>query len=216
MRSWAGRRVLITSGPTREYLDPVRFMTNASSGRMGWALARQARDLGASVTLVTGPCALKPLRGVRTVNVVSALQMRRHVLARCRRADAVIAAAAVSDWRAPRISRHKLKRSGAALRLTLIPNPDIIKEVGRRRRTHPPQVLVGFALETRRLAAAAREKMLRKGLDLIVANGPASLGSGRMSLTLLDRDGRRLEKADVTKQQAARLILRRALALLKS
>jgi phosphopantothenoylcysteine decarboxylase/phosphopantothenate--cysteine ligase len=190
-------------------------MTNASSGRMGWALAREARRLGASVVVVTGPCALKPLPRVRTLPVVSALQMRRAVLARCRKADIVIAAAAVSDWRFPEAFRHKVKGSRAALRLTLIPNPDIIKDVGRRRRKHPPQILVGFALETRRRAAAAREKMLKKGLDLIVANGPSSLGGGTTSFSLLSRDERSPRVvARGSKAQAARAILREALALL--
>lgn len=214
MKPWAGRSLLVTAGPTREYLDPVRFMSNASSGRIGWALAREARKLGALVTLVAGPCGLKPLKGVLTLPVVSALQMRREVLARLRETDVVIAAAAVSDWRFPQVFRHKVKRSRAVLRLTLIANPDIIKEVGRRRRKRPPQVVVGFALETRRLLSAAREKMLKKGLDLIVANGPSSLGAREMGFVLLRRDGRKRVVARASKARAARVILRESLELL--
>lgn len=211
---WAGRRVLITSGPTREHLDPIRFMSNASSGRMGWALAARARALGARVTLVTGPCALPPLPGILTIPVVTALQMRRQTLARCGAADVVIAAAAVSDWRFARVSRHKVKRSAASLRLTLIPNPDIIKEVARRRRKAPPQVLVGFALETRRRLAAAREKMKAKGLDLIVANGPSSLGGGKTSCVILGAGGGVSLVRSATKDSAARAILGAAGVLL--
>lgn len=185
--SWRGRRVLITSGPTREYLDPIRFLSNASSGRMGFALARQARRRGAAVTVVSGPCPARLPAGVRVILVVSALEMRRRVLALCGRSDVVIAAAAVSDYRLRSPAAHKLRRWSRPLRLTLIPNPDIIKEVGLRRR--PGQVLAGFALESRPGLSAARRKMRDKGLDLIVANGPSSLGANRSRAVLLRRDG---------------------------
>ena len=175
---WHDKTVLITSGPTREYLDPIRFLTNASSGRMGWELAKAARKLGARVIVVSGPVSLPPPSGVRVVPVVTAMEMRREALRLCRRADVVIAAAAVSDWSFPSQARHKIKRTGALLRVTLKPNPDIIQEISRRRPSGSSQVLAGFALETRRRLASAREKMIRKGLDLIVANGPASLGGG--------------------------------------
>lgn len=175
---WHDKTVLITSGPTREYLDPIRFLTNASSGRMGWELAKAARKLGARVIVVSGPVSLPPPSGVRVVPVVTAKEMGREALRFCRRADVVIAAAAVSDWSFAGQARHKIKRSGASLTVVLKPNPDIVAEIARRRRTG--QVIAGFALETRRRLASAREKMIRKGLDLIVANGPASLG-GRVS-----------------------------------
>ncbi|MBI4062195.1 MAG: bifunctional 4'-phosphopantothenoylcysteine decarboxylase/phosphopantothenoylcysteine synthetase, partial [Elusimicrobia bacterium] len=125
--SLRGRAVLITSGPTREHLDPVRFLTNASSGAMGWALAAAARAAGARVAVVSGPSVLAPPRGVFVAPVTSALEMRRETLRRARAACVVIGAAAVSDWRAPRAAAHKLKRSASPLRLTLVPNPDIIK-----------------------------------------------------------------------------------------
>lgn len=204
MSSWRGRRVLITSGPTREPLDPIRFLTNASTGRMGWALAAEAKRLGASVCVVTGPCALEPLAGVETVPVVTALEMRREVLERSRAADVVVGAAAVSDWRFARTARHKIKRKPGAVRLTLVPNPDIIKDAARRRR--PGQVFVGFALETRRAEAYARKKLREKGLDLIVANGPASLGSDASDWTLIDGEGG-AARVRGTKAAAARAIL---------
>jgi len=183
--SLRGRRVLITSGPTREYLDPVRFLTNASSGAMGWALAAAAKAAGAKVVVVSGPTALPPPPGISVVPVITALEMRRETLLRSRAATVIIGAAAVSDWRVKRMAGHKIKRNGAPLRLTLIPNPDIIKDAAAKRR--PGQLFVGFALETRRATVHARGKLARKGLDLVVANGPQSLASGRIAATLVGK-----------------------------
>ncbi|MEK7232821.1 MAG: phosphopantothenoylcysteine decarboxylase [Elusimicrobiota bacterium] len=178
-----GRTVLITSGPTREFLDPVRFLTNASSGAMGFALARAARRAGAKVVVISGPTSLPAPSGVLVVPVMTALEMRRQTLRRSRDAAVIIGAAAVSDWRAARTVAHKIKRGASSLRLTLIPNPDIIKDAAARRR--PGQLFVGFALETRRATAHARGKLARKGLDLVVANGPESLASARIAATLV-------------------------------
>jgi phosphopantothenoylcysteine decarboxylase/phosphopantothenate--cysteine ligase len=200
---WKGKRVLITSGPTREHLDPIRFMTNASSGRMGFALAAEAARMGARVTVVSGPTAETPPRGIRVVPVVTGLEMHRRTLALARAADAVIGAAAVSDWRFASASAHKIKRRPGALRLTLIPNPDIIKDLARRR--GPGQLVVGFALETRDAVKSARSKLVKKGLDLVVANGPASLSSGRMKAILVTRSG--AKAAAGTKQGIAKKIL---------
>lgn len=211
---WNRKKVLITSGPTREYLDPVRYLTNSSSGKMGRALAIEAKRLGARVELVSGPTGLKDPRGVRTIHVVTALEMRRVVMRLFRRADVIIGAAAVGDWRVSRSSNHKIKRKGL-LRLTLIPNPDIIKEVGLKRRLGRRQIVVGFALETRNRLAEARKKLIKKGLDLIVANGPENIGSGRASLTLLGRDGVPVVIGTRSKSAAARAILRRVLVMLK-
>ncbi len=184
--SLRGRTVLITSGPTREFLDPVRFLSNASSGAMGFALAAAARAAGAKVVVVSGPTPLSPPTGVCVVPVTTALEMLRETLKRSSRADAVIGAAAVSDWRVAHAAAHKIKRNGSPRRLTLIANPDIIKEAAAKRR--PGQVFVGFALETRRATKSARRKLARKGLDLIVANGPESLASGRIAATLVAKD----------------------------
>lgn len=184
--SLRGRTVLITSGPTREFLDPVRFLSNASSGAMGFALAAAARAAGAKVTVISGPTELEPPRGIRVVRVVTALEMRRETLRRVRAAAIVIGAAAVSDWRVATVKTQKIKRNDSPLRLTLIPNPDIIKDAASQRR--PGQVFVGFALETRRETAHARGKLESKGLDMVVANGPASLASGRIAATLVGKD----------------------------
>lgn len=184
--SLRGRSVLITSGPTREFLDPVRFLSNASSGAMGFALAAAARSAGAKVTVVCGPTDLEPPPGIRVVKVVTALEMRKETLRRVRGAAVIIGAAAVSDWRVASVKKQKIKRNASPLRLTLIPNPDIIKDAAAERR--PGQVFVGFALETRRATERARGKLESKGLDMVVANGPASLASGRIAATLVAKD----------------------------
>jgi phosphopantothenoylcysteine decarboxylase/phosphopantothenate--cysteine ligase len=178
--------VLITSGPTREYLDPVRFLSNASSGAMGFALAAAAHQYGASVTVISGPTSLVSPTGVKVISVISAREMRRETLRLSKAADIVIAAAAVSDWSFEKQSTHKLKRGPGKIRLTLVPNPDIIKDAASRRR--PGQVFVGFALETRRAVEHARVKLLNKNLDLIVLNGPENLSSDRARVSLVTRE----------------------------
>jgi phosphopantothenoylcysteine decarboxylase/phosphopantothenate--cysteine ligase len=188
MALWRGKTVLVTAGPTREHLDPVRFLSNASSGKMGYALARAARRRGARVILVSGPTALKAPAGVRRVPVVSARQMHEQVLRRASRAHLVLAAAAVADWRPARYSPRKLKKSARAA-VPFPPlrrNPDILASLGRLK---PRPRLVGFALETHRAADFAREKMRAKNLDLIVANGPAALEGDSTRALLLPRHG---------------------------
>jgi len=164
-----GRKVVITAGPTWEFLDPVRFISNPSSGRMGFALARTAWYRGAEVCLISGPVALSPLHGVRHISVTSAEEMRRAVLAEMDDAAVIVKAAAVGDYRGASPSSQKIKREGQALRtIDLVANPDIAAEVGSRKRPH--QILVGFAAETEDLRAHAEEKMRRKNLDFIAAN----------------------------------------------
>lgn len=191
-RPWSRRSVLITAGPTREHLDPIRFMTNGSTGTMGFALARAARARGARVTVVSGPCCAAKKAGVDVVPVVSALDMHRAVLARWRRADVVIGAAAVGDWRFAKPARRKIKRSGEGITLRLVENPDIIADVARRsRRDARRRVIVGFALETDAWLDNARRKLDRKGLDLVVANRPDSMGRGPARAAIVGPDGRR-------------------------
>jgi phosphopantothenoylcysteine decarboxylase/phosphopantothenate--cysteine ligase len=202
--SLKGKRVLVTSGPTREYLDPIRFLSNASSGRMGAALARAALKRGASVTVVTGPAEAPLPSRAKTVAIRTGLEMLRETLRRARGASIVIGAAAVSDWRVASPAKKKIKRSSSDLRLTLKPNPDIIKSVARRRR--PGQIVVGFALETHDRLTHAAAKMKSKGLDLIVANGPSALGSDRSSATLILRGGWKRELVSVSKDELAAAI----------
>jgi phosphopantothenoylcysteine decarboxylase/phosphopantothenate--cysteine ligase len=170
-RDLEGRSFLVTAGPTREPLDPVRYLGNRSSGRMGQAVAEAAARRGAKVTLIRGPVELPPpAAGVALVEVTTAEEMRREVLARWRRVDAVVMAAAVADWRARHVAREKLKRTAATTTLELEANPDILAEMGRRRGKARRPVLIGFCVETTDLAAAARAKLAAKRCDLLVAN----------------------------------------------
>ncbi len=173
----AGRRVVVTSGPTYEPIDPVRFLGNRSSGRQGHAIAGAAHAAGAEAILVSGPTALADPPGVTVVRVETAREMQAAVLAALP-AEVFIAAAAVADWRSDEASGQKLKkRGGGAPILALIENPDILAEVARRRKGRPALV-VGFAAETENLIDNARHKLARKGCDLIVANSVAAADGG--------------------------------------
>jgi phosphopantothenoylcysteine decarboxylase/phosphopantothenate--cysteine ligase len=172
-----GRRVLITAGPTAERIDPVRYITNRSSGRMGYALAEVCRDAGARVRLVSGPSALPPPRGVELNRVASAEEMRAVVLEHQPAQDALIFAAAVSDYKVRDPSEHKIKRGEQpTLKLELVSNPDIAAESGGRKK--PGQVVVVFAAETQDLLANAQRKLDAKRADLVVANDITEPGSG--------------------------------------
>jgi len=191
-RDLAGRRVLVTAGPTREPLDPVRFFSNRSSGKMGLAVAAAARNRGAQVTLVAGPIALPGPAGVEMVAVVTAEQMRHAVLAHLEAADVVVMAAAVADYRPSAPGTEKIKKAGRVqLVVEFEPTPDILAELGALR---GPQVLVGFAAETGDPAAAARRKLSEKHLDLVVANDVTLPGTGfdfdTNQVEIFTRDGR--------------------------
>ncbi len=165
----AGRRVVVSAGGTHEAIDPVRFVGNRSSGRMGYALAARARARGASVVLVSGPSALTPPGGVTVVAVRSAREMRDAVMTASVGADAVVMAAAVADYRPADVAGEKIKKSADELTVRLVKNPDILAELGAHRAPDGP-MLVGFALETSELVERARDKLKRKGCDLVVAN----------------------------------------------
>ena len=167
----AGRRFVVTSGPTFEPIDPVRFIGNRSSGLQGHAIAEAARRAGATVTLVSGPVALPDPLGVAVVHVETARQMRDAVVDALP-ADVFVAAAAVADWRVETVGAEKLKKGGGPPTLKLAENPDILAEVAARRADRPA-VVVGFAAETARLIERAQEKLKRKGCDLILANSVA-------------------------------------------
>ncbi len=187
----AGTMVLVTAGPTREPLDPVRFLSNLSTGLMGHAVARAARDRGATVTLVSGPVSLAPIAGAQHVAVETAEEMRSEVLARAADADAVVMAAAVADFRPRRVSPSKMKKASGAPSLELEPTADILLAVAEELSgAEVRPVVVGFAAETDDLGASARHKLRAKSLDLVVANEvPASFGGGEMKALLVDRDG---------------------------
>ena len=190
VKDFKGRRVLITAGPTQEALDPVRFISNRSSGKMGWALAAAARDRGAEVVLVAGPTALPPIANVTVAPVVTSEDMRKEVIARFLDADVLIMAAAVADFRPVRPARGKIPKGHGPHTLALEPTPDILMDLPPRR---AGQLVVGFAAETGDLVARARVKLRRKGLDLIVANDVTEPGAGfgtdTNRATLLDRAG---------------------------
>ncbi|MHC1730249.1 MAG: bifunctional phosphopantothenoylcysteine decarboxylase/phosphopantothenate--cysteine ligase CoaBC [Syntrophobacteraceae bacterium] len=201
----AGRHVLISAGPTWEPFDPVRFISNPSSGKMGYALARVAARRSARVHLISGPCSLDAPTGVERFCITTALEMRDAITGLAPQLDAIVMAAAVSDYRPSERASQKLKKEHDGHTVKLMPNPDILAGLGK---TKPPlQVLVGFAAETQNLIQNARDKLSRKNLDFIVANDLSEEGSGfghdTNAVTILDRDGGIAELPPMTKEQVA-------------
>jgi len=186
----SGEKILITAGPNREPIDPIRYLSNRSSGKMGYALAQVGVRRGAEVTLVSGPTALKPPARARLVSVTTAAEMRAAILEEFPRATAVIMAAAVADFTPEQYAQRKIKRGSKAIQISLKPNPDILRELGAKK-NH--QLLIGFAAETNDLVANASRKLREKNLDLIVANDVTQEGSGfdvdTNAVTILDRCG---------------------------
>jgi phosphopantothenoylcysteine decarboxylase / phosphopantothenate---cysteine ligase len=203
-----GRTVVVTAGPTREDLDPVRYLTNRSSGKMGYALAEAAVRRGAHVVLVSGPTDLTIPESVDWVPVRTSEEMRAAVMARSEQADLVIMAAAVADYRPASAHPTKIKRSSERLVLELEPVPDILAGLGAKK---AGRVLVGFAAETDNVAANSRAKLARKGADMIVANDVTQEGAGFDTdtnvVTLFVRDGREIPLPKLTKFEVANRIL---------
>ncbi len=220
----AGRRVVVTAGGTREPLDPVRVLTNRSSGKQGYALAQAALDAGADVTLISTVSELPVPVGATLVPVETAAQMRDAVLQHISGADALLMAAAVADYRPAEVAAHKLKKSGADAEtrtLTLVRTPDILSEVNEQRpRSGWPRVVVGFAAESGDLLHNAQEKLQRKGLDLIVANDITAPDAGfavdTNRVTLLDMQGN-IEPLELTsKARVAEHVIARVARLLET
>ncbi len=208
-RPLAGLNVLVSAGPTREHFDPVRVLTNPSTGKMGYAVAVAARRLGADVTLVSGPTEIPDPAGIDTMRVVDAEEMRVRMLGCARRADVVVMAAAVSDFRPLRRAAEKLEKADdEGLSLRLERTADILEELGR---VPGERTLVGFAAETSDLEGRAREKLERKGCDLMVANLVGRAGAGFAADTneviILDRFGGRAEVGPAPKAEIATLVL---------
>ncbi len=207
-KTLTGETVLVTAGPTREEIDPVRFISNHSSGKMGYALAREAQRRGGRVILVSGPVSLAPPPGVELVTVESAAEMREAVMARVGGCTVVIKAAAVADYRPLEREQAKIKKQTGELTLRLVKNPDILAELGRL--TERP-FLVGFAAETDNLEAGAAKKLEEKNLDMIVANDVSQPDAGfnvdTNAARLLFRDGRMVECPLMSKKELAGLIL---------
>jgi phosphopantothenoylcysteine decarboxylase / phosphopantothenate---cysteine ligase len=186
-----GRHVVITAGPTREPLDPARYLSNRSSGKMGFALARTARRRGAQVTLITGPVSLPDPPGMDVIRVSTAAEMAQAVFGYAQRADIVVKSAAVADFKSAALSEHKIKKTAQGLQLDLVKNIDILSELGKKR--VQGQVLVGFAAESRDHAGEGRRKLREKNLDLIVVNDILGPQTGfeveTNQVTLIDRGG---------------------------
>jgi phosphopantothenoylcysteine decarboxylase / phosphopantothenate---cysteine ligase len=210
-----GKRVVVSAGPTREPLDPVRYISNYSSGKMGYALADAASGFGADVTLISGPTNLPAPPGVNLVSVETASQMQSELDRFCIGADILYMAAAVADFRPASYQKQKIKRTNEALKLVLQPNPDILKSLGKNR----PPIVVGFALELENLEARASEKLRQKGLDMIVGNNPTEEGVGFGSdynrVTLITRQGKPLRLEKLPKFDLAVRIIEESLDLRK-
>ena len=206
---FSGLNILVTAAGTREPIDPVRYIGNRSSGKMGYAIAEAARDLGANVTLISGPSALPPLAGVNFFKVESARDMRRLVLENFPESQIVIKAAAVADYRVKNVADHKIKKNDEELTLVLEKNPDILKELGQKKQKG--QVLVGFAAETQNLIQYAQSKLEKKNLDMIVANDVSKPQAGfnvdTNLIKLLKRDGSIEELPLMSKKDLAYIIL---------
>ncbi|KAF0155669.1 MAG: phosphopantothenoylcysteine decarboxylase / phosphopantothenate--cysteine ligase [Syntrophaceae bacterium] len=207
-KDFAGERVLITAGPTEEPLDPVRFISNLSSGKMGYALALAAHQRGAQVTLISGPTKLFPPPVKEIIFVRTALEMYHAVMDHYSKATVIIKAAAVADYRPVSLASEKIKKDKGLTGIELTRNPDIIAEIGAKKKKG---ILVGFAMETQDLLANARQKLLKKNMDMIVANSLREAGAGFQTdtniITIIDRNGKTVALDKMTKRNAAHRIL---------
>lgn len=211
-----GKKVVVTAGPTRERIDPVRYLTNFSSGKMGYAIAGIAAKLGAHVTLISGPVNLNIPLGVDVVHVESAEEMYQAVMARFDEADIVVKTAAVADYRPEQIHDQKMKKQEGATVINLVRTKDILSELGKRK-TH--QLLVGFAAETNNIDEYARKKLKDKNADMIVANNVTTNGAGFGSdtniVTIYKADGTKKELPKLSKQDVALEIFKEVIEILK-
>ena len=203
--------ILITAGGTREYIDPVRFISNASSGRMGYALARAAIRAGHRVTLITAPTSLRPPKAATVVPVVTSDEMFKAVKANFEQCDCLIMAAAVSDYKPASHSKTKIKKEQTVLSLNLKPTTDILKWAGRNKTKR--QTLVGFALEDTNLLDNAEKKLKTKKLDMIVANEPAAIGADNSTIHIKTKAGNWQVHKDVSKTTSAKRILNEIIQL---
>ncbi len=215
-KDYLAMKALVTAGPTREPLDPVRYLSNPATGRMGYALAEALDQRGAEVTLISGPTYLASLPGVKLIPVVTAGEMHAAVFDNYEDKKLIIKAAAVSDFRPLLAEDHKVKKNNASLNLELAANPDILYELGERK---GDRILVGFAAETEAAVENARDKMLRKNLDLIIVNNLNEEGAGfavsTNRVSIIDREGGVEELPLIEKEKLAHRILDRVAELLK-
>ena len=203
--------ILITAGGTREFIDPVRFIANASTGRMGYALARAVIKAGHAVTLITTPTTLRPPKEATVIDVVTSDEMFKAVKGQFEKCDCLIMAAAVSDYKPAASSKTKIKKEQALLRLDLKPTRDILKWAGRNKRKS--QAVVGFALEDTNILANAERKLKSKKLDMIVANTPAAIGAERSTLHIKTKTTDWQTYNNISKTTSARQILNKIIRL---
>lgn len=210
-RPLEGKRILVTAGPTREAIDPVRYISNESSGKMGYAIAQEAIKLGADVTLITGPTALKPPAGVKLIKVVSTQDMYEAVMEN-KDVDAIIKAAAPSDYKPAVVHAEKIKKTDDGMTMEMVKNPDILKTLGEIKTN---QLLVGFAAETQNLEAYALKKLREKNLDFIVANNVSAEGAGfdvdTNIVTIYEKDGSKTDYDCLEKTKVASIILEKVI-----
>ncbi len=196
-----GKKVLVTAGPTRANIDPVRFLTNKSTGKMGYAIAEEARDRGAEVVLISGPTNIKPLVGVRTINVETNEEMLNAVKSEFDSSDIVVKSAAVSDYKPKTYSDKKIKKGPGNLNMELVRDNDILKELGALKKH---QILVGFAAESNDVIKNAHIKLEKKNLDYIVANditeSNAGFGTDTNRVTIINRDGKEISLDNMSKR----------------
>ncbi len=202
-------KILVTAGPTREHLDPVRFLSNRSTGKMGYAIADVARLRGHDVQLISGPVSISSPASIVCSRITTAQEMHDLVLEQLPDMDVLVMCAAVADWRPCEVSRHKLKKNAMQSTLPLVRTADILEAVQRIRR--PEQIIVGFAAETHDILSYARDKLDRKGMDLIVANdvsrSDAGFGADSNAVTLIDKTGAICELPLQSKHEVAKKIL---------
>ena len=204
-------RILITAGGTREYIDPVRFISNASSGRMGYALVRAALKAGHTVTLITTPTSLRIPNDATVARVETAAQMLKAVKKIFLRCDCLIRAAAIADYTPARPTKTKIKKTGRSIILKLEPTPDILKWAASHKKKS--QIVVGFALEDKALRTRAEKKLKDKNLDMIIANSPAVIGTGNSSVQIKTPDSPWIKIGNATKATIAKKIIHLATKL---
>lgn len=208
----AGVKVLVSAGPTIEKIDPIRFITNRSTGKMGYAIAQKAVELGAEVTLVSGPTQLEPPKGVKFIPIETAVEMYEAIMTVVDQQDIVIKTAAVADYRPKEVATEKIKKSDGELSMSFTRNPDILKSIGEKK-TH--QVLVGFAAETMNVLAYAKRKIEQKHLDFIVANDVSQAGAGFGAdtniVTIIDKEGNVVDYDQRSKEVVAEIVLEKAM-----
>jgi len=205
-------RFLITAGPTREFFDPIRYISNRSSGKMGYAVAEAALAISSNVTLVSGPTCLTAPSGVEFVSVTTAQEMAEAVWSRFGLVDVCVMAAAVCDFRPKTAAGSKIKKGSFGGVLELEPTPDILAELGRRKKS---QVLVGFAAETDHVEKHAREKLTRKDLDFIVANDASAFDAETNRVSIFSADGIVERLSELPKIYVAKAIIERAMRLVR-